>query len=142
MAVVLSAGLVGIFLLLGGWHLHWALGGTAMKLAAVPERVPGQPLFRPSAAATAAVGLALLGCALLIAAMGGLLPSPLPQTVLSGLCAALALALLARAVGDFRWVGFFKRERHGRFARYDSWAYSPLCLALGAGVLRLAIAGG
>jgi hypothetical protein len=47
---------------------------------------------------------------------------------------ALALGLLARAMGDFNYVGFFKRVRGTRFARMDTLLYSPLCLALAVGV--------
>jgi hypothetical protein len=35
-----------------------------------------------------------------------------------------------RAIGDFRYVGFFKRIRDSKFARLDTLAYSPLCAAL------------
>ena len=35
-----------------------------------------------------------------------------------------------RAIGDFRYVGFFKRIRDTRFARLDTLAYSPLCAVL------------
>jgi len=44
-----------------------------------------------------------------------------------------------RAVGDFRWVGFFKRERGGAFAVRDTWIYSPLCALLSAGCVQAAI---
>jgi hypothetical protein len=46
--------------------------------------------------------------------------------------------LAARAVGDFRLVGLFKRVRGTRFARYDSLVYTPLCLALAAGCFAVA----
>ena len=35
-----------------------------------------------------------------------------------------------RAIGDFRYVGFFKRVRDSSFARLDTLAYSPLCAGL------------
>jgi hypothetical protein len=42
----------------------------------------------------------------------------------------VALIFAARAVGDFRYVGFFKRVRDSRFGRLDSALYSPLCVFL------------
>jgi Protein of unknown function (DUF3995) len=54
------------------------------------------------------------------------------------LCAGLALGLLLRAVGDFRYVGFFKSVRDSRFATMDTWCYSPVCLALSMGVAYVA----
>ena len=35
-----------------------------------------------------------------------------------------------RAIGDFRYVGFFNRVRDTGFARLDTLAYSPLCAGL------------
>ena len=49
------------------------------------------------------------------------------------MCWVLAAAMLLRALGDFRYVGFFKRVRTGRFAELDTKFYTPLCLALAAG---------
>jgi hypothetical protein len=122
-----------VFITLGLWHFYWALGGTAGKSAVIPE-INGKPTFRPSSTATAAVGLALLLCAALVAVTAGLLSFALPRWLLSWLCYALALVLLARAIGEFRMVGFFKRIRGTRFARLDTAVYSPLCLALSIAV--------
>jgi hypothetical protein len=38
-----------------------------------------------------------------------------------------ATALVARAIGDRRYVGFLKRSRDSPFARRDTYLYSPLC---------------
>ncbi len=122
-----------VFVTLGVWHFYWALGGTSGKSAAIPE-INGKPTFKPSSTATAAVGLVLLLCAALVAVTAGFLSLALPRWLLSWLCYALALVLLARAIGEFRMVGFFKRVRGTHFARLDTAVYSPLCLALSIGV--------
>ena len=44
----------------------------------------------------------------------------------------VGFVLLARAIGDRRYIGFLKRERGTAFARRDTMLYSPLCLALGS----------
>jgi hypothetical protein len=54
---------------------------------------------------------------------------------------ATVFAAFLRSVGDFRLVGFFKRVRGTRFARYDSLLFSPLSLALGVPTLWLGWAG-
>lgn len=128
------------FAALAAWHFYWAAGGKRGKRAAIPE-VGGAPTFAPSPPATAAVGVVLAFCAGLVAARAGLIALAAPGHLLAWLCDALALALLARAIGDFRLVGFFKRVRGSRFARLDSIVYSPLCLALAAGVFGVAIGG-
>jgi hypothetical protein len=119
-------------------HLYWALGGGAGKVAAVPE-LDNRPAFIPSAASTFAVAIALALCAVLVAASAGLIVSKVPARWVTWLAYLLALALIARAVGDFRLIGFFKRVRDTRFARMDSAVYAPLCLVLGVAVFYLAM---
>jgi Protein of unknown function (DUF3995) len=116
-----------------------------MALALFPHRsvavpyVNGRPLFVPSATATTAVGVGLLLCALLVVSTAGMVAVGLSPRVLSALCAGLALVLVLRAVGDFRYVGFFKSVRASRFATMDTWCYSPGCLALSIGVAYVAM---
>ena len=74
----------------------------------------------------------------LVAATGCLLEVGVPPRLLSWLSLALALGLLARAIGEFKYVGFFKRVRGSRFARLDTLIYSPLCLSLAIGVALVA----
>jgi hypothetical protein len=73
-----------------------------------------------------------------VAVAGGLArPVGPPALYVAGVW-AVALTLLARAVGDGRYVGAFKRVRGTRFATLDDWVYTPLCAALALGVLWLA----
>ena len=123
-----------IFVILGLWHLYWAAGGKLAHGAAIPTRQDGSPLFRPSAAGTA-LGTALLACAALVAFNAGLLPAIGAARWTRWAGAALALGLLVRAIGDFGYVGFFKRKGGNPFARLDTRVYSPLCLLLAAGTL-------
>ena len=132
-AIVVSA----IFGGLGAWHFAMALAPFPRESAQVPY-LNGHPLFVPSATATAAVGVGLLLCALLVAATAGIVSTGLSRRALSVLCAGLALVLLLRAVGDFRYVGFFKSVGGTRFATMDTWCYSPVCLALSIGVAYVA----
>ena len=115
----------GVFIALGLLHFYWAAGGGRGKNSAVPE-IAGAPAFKPSKAATAAVGLTLLGTATIVLLRVDIL------------VAGAAAVLILRAVGDFRLVGFFKRVRGTRFARLDTLLYSPLCLALGAALALVA----
>lgn len=125
---------------LGGLHVFWALGGGSAMTAVVPERA-GKPLFRPGRAATLAVAGLLFVAAGVVLERGGIahgLPEPLARWG-TGL---VAVAFLARAVGEFRYVGFFKSVRGTRFAVLDTRVYSPLCLALGLATALLAYGGG
>jgi len=129
--------LCSVFLVLALWHFYMALRPSSGNAGAVPS-VDGKPLFVPSRNATLAVGVVLLSFASLVAATGGILHLGVPSVALSWLSYALALGLLARAVGEFNYVGFFKRIRGSRFATLDTFVYSPLCLLLAIGVALVA----
>jgi uncharacterized protein DUF3995 len=133
MKSVLSTVLTSVFVLLAFVHVYWALGGSSGKSAVVPH-IHGAPAFRPSSSGTLLVAIALMLCALLIASVSGLFPVPVPIPLLAWFTYGLAAALLLRAIGDFRLVGFFKRERGGRFAHLDTFVFSPLCFLLAVGV--------
>jgi hypothetical protein len=42
----------------------------------------------------------------------------------------ISVIFLIRAVGDFKYIGFFKRIQETPFAKMDSKFYSPLCLSI------------
>ena len=137
MSEIVAVAVVIVFAILALVHTYWAFGGQAGSLAAVPE-VHERPAFVPSAAATFAVAIGLVACAVLVAASAGFIIAAVPATSVTWLAFALAFAMLARAVGDFRLVGFFKRVRGTRFARLDSAVYAPLCLSLALAVFYVA----
>lgn len=133
----LALSLVTIFGLVGLWHVYWAFGGTLAKAGAIPE-INGRPVFSPSRIGTMIVALALFGSAMLVAVVAKFTMAFLPRGPAVGLSYVLALILFIRAIGDFRLVGFFKRIRGTRFSKRDTLFYSPLCLALSAGVFIVA----
>ncbi len=137
MDVLLTLVVCGAFVAIAAWHADMALRPGRRLASAVPS-LEGRPLFVPSRGATLTVAAVLLLFALLVAATGGLVAARLPQAALAGLSYGLALGLVARAVGEFRYVGFFKRVRGTRFARLDTLVYSPLCLLLAGGVALVA----
>lgn len=93
--------------------------------------------MRPTAVGTLAVAAALLGGACVVAARAGWLgPNTYPGTI-SFAVVAFALIFAVRTVGDFRYVGFFKRIRGSRFARMDTLCYSPLCAALALSIASM-----
>jgi hypothetical protein len=130
--VISGAAAILVLLVLTGVHVCWAAGGKAGKGAAIPS-ADGQPVIKPSAIATALVAVALGAMAALVALrISGLrLPFLAGNSIIVQAGAWLVAAVFAlRAVGDFRYVGFFKKVRGSRFARLDTLAYSPLCACL------------
>lgn len=129
------------FVGLAVWHVVMALRPASGESAALPT-VGGKALFVPSRAATLAVAAVQFLFACLVAATAGVAPVGLPRAVLSWLSYALALGLLGRAIGEFKYVGFFKRVRGSKFATLDTFFYSPLCLLLSLGVATVAMHNG
>ena len=106
-----------------------------MREATLPM-LDGKPTINPGPWLTSLVGTLLLTMGGLVAARSGLVAVPVSPTLLEWLCYGLAAIFLIRAVGDFNLIGFFKRVRDSRFSRWDSLAYSPLCLCLSAGMFQ------
>ncbi|MBN3792461.1 DUF3995 domain-containing protein [Burkholderia sp. Ac-20353] len=117
-------------------HVYWACGGRAGKRATIPER-DGKPLFQPSAAGTFAVAAALFASAGVVAARAGWLLPRLDSNAVAFGIVALALIFAVRAIGDFRYVGLFKRIRGSRFARMDTLCYAPLCVVLSLSIASM-----
>ena len=129
----------GVLLAVAGIHIYWAVGGRWGLGAVLPERA-GTPLFRPGPWATLAVAVALVVAALLVGARAGLAPSGLLPAPVAGIGSWLvAAAFLARAVGDFRYVGLFRRVRDTRFAEWDGRAFTPLALGVGLATALIAL---
>lgn len=139
LAAVLVAIALGAIALL---HAYWglvAVGGAGRRSVAIPE-VEGRPLFVPTRAACFAVALALAAAGYLLLVRAGIAPSfGLPWLGVAG-AAIVGAVLILRAIGDFRYVGFFKRVVGTDFATLDTRLFSPLCLALGALALWAAFA--
>lgn len=85
------------------------------------------------------MALLLFAAALLVLQRGGVLGGPLPAAIVRAGCWTVALVFTARAVGDFRYLGFFKQVRNTRFAYWDTRLFAPLCLAFAVGTALLAI---
>ena len=124
--------------LLSALHVDWALGGKVVKGAPVlPER-DGQPVFRPSRVAAVVVAIGLLGAAVVLVLRTGVLDYLIGGPALRWASWSVAAVFLLRSIGDFRWVGFFRRERGTRFASWDARLYTPLAFALGLGAAVIA----
>ncbi|MFN8007054.1 MAG: DUF3995 domain-containing protein [Terriglobia bacterium] len=139
--LILPVVLAVVFLVLSGWHIYMAFRNLSGDSGAVPT-FNGQPVFVPTRLGTMAVALVLLLSAILVAATGRIISLGLSPRVLAGFSYALAIGLFGRAIGEFKYVGFFKRVRGTRFATLDSFVFSPLCLVLALGLAIVALNSG
>lgn len=135
---ILAAVLCLVFGALAALHFYWAGGGRLAAHGAVPI-VDDRALFTPGPLASAAVGLALIAAAIISALRGGVLTLDVPAWFVQLGTWVLVVVFAVRAVGDFRYVGFFKRVRGTIFARRDSLFYSPLCALISVLAAGLAV---
>lgn len=134
---------LGILSFAAAFHLHWALGGQLGHSISLPQRSDGSPVmahrlgwWRPAAGGIA-IGLSLLGA--LAVAVDGQLALPLPRDAAKAALILTGAAFILRAIVPTPWTGFFKRIRDTRWARYDTWLYSPLFLVLGSALIAVAL---
>lgn len=128
---ILDVALATAYFAIALLHACWALGGKFGVAAAIPS-VDGRPVFQPGRAAIWSVATLIAGCSVLLFVWAGVFPLPLPRAPLRVAVGLLGVAMLARAVGDFRYFGLFRAARNSPFARMDRWVYTPFCITAGA----------
>jgi hypothetical protein len=133
------AGIIAVCLFtIASVHFYWGLRFMEGEEVLVPEH-EGRPAYVPRHSEFLDVAMALILSSVIIAARGGFVHSALPEAWTHAATFAIGIALLARAVGDFRYVGFFKRVRDTAFAEWDTRLFSPVALLLGLATLQLAL---
>jgi Protein of unknown function (DUF3995) len=135
---LIAIALTAVLLTLAAIHIYWALRGVGTT-ASIPTRSDGTPVLRPGRVATFAVAIALSVAALLIATRAGLMHAKLPEQLIDLGTWAVAAAFALRAVGDFHYVGLFKRVRDTPFARWDTRLFTPLCALIATGTAVVAM---
>ena len=131
MKILIGLILFSIFLFLSGLHFFWGVGGKWGANGAVPSKETGQTVLNPKPIDCFAVGIGLFCFAILVLVKSTILNINLPLWLLNkGLLLICAIFIL-RAIGEFRYVGFFKKVRATNFGRLDTKYFSPLCLIIG-----------
>ena len=127
---ILSIILFLTFLTLGGIHFYWVLGGKWGLKNAIPTKKENEDInFKPSSFATFLVGLFLTTFACFYLFQTSIFVFKLPSWSNHFLW-ILPSAFLIRAIGDFKYVGFFKSIKSTLFAKWDRILFSPLCFAI------------
>lgn len=119
-----------ILLSISGIHFFWAFGGSWGAKAAIPTNTEGKTMLSPDIFATLVVAFGVLAMALLHLEIIQLLSLPIPTWINTYGLKIIAGIFFFRAIGDFRYVGFFKKIKGTNFAHFDTKYYSPLCLLL------------
>ena len=124
---IVSIATASIFLVLSGIHFYWAVFGIKKPELVFPIKDSIEKAKLPSPFITILVGLGLLFFALVF----------VNKTLhfwrfewLYYVQIGIGALFLIRAIGEFKYVGFFKSIKETPFARMDTKFYAPLCLLL------------
>lgn len=124
---------------LSGLHFYWAFGGKWASEATVPVNAKNEKVLRPNFIACLMVGLGLLATGIFILIKVSLIHFNLWGWISNYGLWLIAAVFILRAIGDFKYAGFFKKIKHSTFAAKDTKYYSPLCLALGVLIIAVAL---
>lgn len=120
-----------IFIFLSSIHFYWCFGGHWGSRSVFPTKdddtKPNMPGFLP----TFTVAVGLLALAIFILIKGGFLEISLPLWLNKYGLRSLAIIFIIRAIGEFNYVGFFKKIKQTKFGKNDTKYFSPLCLLIG-----------
>lgn len=123
---------LGLMWFISFLHIYWAFGGRWGSAAVLPVKEgEHKPAFTPRIWGTLFVAILILLASVIIVVQGGYLQGFQANSLSKIGSIVCALVFIIRAIGDFKFVGFFKKIKHSQFARYDTRFYSPLCLFFG-----------
>jgi len=123
--------LSSIFLFLAVIHFYWGLGGKWGANASIPTKENGEKLMNPKPLDCFVIAIGLLSFGVLMLVKSQLISLLVPSVLLNYGIAVITGIFLLRAIGEFRYVGFFKKIKNTTFGQLDTKYYSPLCLIVG-----------
>lgn len=110
-------------------HVYWAFHGTWGKGAVIPER-DGKQVFSPHSGMTLLIAALLAFAGVILLVRASYIPFRINAFLLESGAWICAVVFALRVVGEFNYVGLFKRKRDTTFAKMDSCLYVPLCAFL------------
>jgi glucan phosphoethanolaminetransferase (alkaline phosphatase superfamily) len=120
-----------IFLFISSIHFYWALGGKWGSDAVLPTKDDNNTkVLNPTVLPTLIVAFGLLGFGLFILVILGLVAFNTPHWLNKYGLWIIAGIFTLRAIGDFKYVGFFKKIKQTKFGKNDTKYFSPLCLKI------------
>jgi hypothetical protein len=127
----LSIILFTVFTILGGFHFYWFLGGIWGIEKVIPSKDNVAIVLTIPKFATLIVGLVLVLFGLMYLIKSGLINVSIPIWLTNYGYWVVPSIFILRAIGEFNYVGFFKKIINTKFAKADSKLFSPLCLVIG-----------
>lgn len=134
--MILSILLCIIFSVLGLIHLNWVIGGKFGFEKSIPSKENGEKVINPRKIESAIVGIGLIVFGVFYLIKSVLLEFNILDWIMKYGGWIIPTIFLLRAIGEFKYIGFFKKIKDTEFGKWDSKLFSPLCLFIGiCGVL-------
>lgn len=131
MTTIISILLFLVFAFLSAIHFYWGFGGHWGSQSVFPTKDNSIKPQMPGIIPTFIVAFGLLAIGLFILQKGTFLNFQIPSWLDKYGLWVIASIFIVRAIGEFNYVGFFKKIKHTKFGQNDSKYYSPLCLTIG-----------
>lgn len=119
-----------IFLLIALIHFNWGFGGRWGYDQSIPTNLYNEKIFNPKTLECFVVGFGLLFFVFIINIRINNIANPFPNWVVNTMMYIIAFIFILRSVGDFKYVGLFKKVKHSVFAKFDNKYYTPLCILI------------
>ena len=126
----LALGNAAILFLVGALHFYWVVGGQWAIDVVVPTKPIGEKVLSPSVLSCVIVGSGLWLMSFVHVANARFIFVNIDLPILRYATLAMGVIFLIRFIGDFKWVGIFKKIKGTLFAKNDTLFYAPLCLLL------------
>jgi len=127
LSILLSIILIGLGLI----HFNWAVGGKFGFSESLPTKESGERVFNPRKIDGAIVGIGLTAFGIFYILRSGLIEFYLPEWIMKYGSWIIPSIFILRAIGEFKYVGFFKSVRKTDFGKLDTKLFSPLSLIIG-----------
>lgn len=132
LSILLSFILIG----LGIIHFNWVIGGEFGFSESLPTKENGKRVLNPKKIDSAIVGIGLTAFGIFYVFKSGLIEFNLPDWIMIYGSWIIPGIFILRAIGEFKYVGFFKSVKKTKFGKLDTKFFSPLCLMIGiSGIL-------
>jgi len=130
-STILSLILFLTFLILSIFHFYWLFGGIWGVKKVIPTQKSKPNSIKIPKIATLIVALVLLTFSLLYFIKSALITITLSNLLLNYAYWIIPSLFILRAIGDFNYVGFFKKIKGTEFAQADTKIFVPLCIFIG-----------
>ncbi|MFB9080026.1 DUF3995 domain-containing protein [Flavobacterium procerum] len=139
MATIIAILLFLLFLFLSLIHFYWAFGGKWGTEGVYPTPDVQTPPRNPGIIATLIVAIGLFGFGIFYLIKVKIVSIGIPFWLEKYGLWILMTLFAVRAIGDFKYLGFFKKIKNTKFGKNDTHYFAPLCFVVSILTLLIAL---